>query len=58
MYEQHKSVNLLIGSFGKVKRKLTIVMIATCGYNKRYNKKATKLFDNEVFKEAYNSCNN
>ena len=57
MYEQHKSVNLLIGSFGEVKGKLIIVMIETCEYNKRY-KEITELFDNEVFKESYNSCNN
>ena len=28
-----------------------------CEYNKKY-KEITKLFDNDVFKEAYNNCNN
>ncbi len=49
-------INLLIDNFGKVKGKLIIVMII-CEYNKKY-KEITKLFDNDVFIEAYNNCNN
>ena len=49
-------INLLIDNFGKIKGKLIIVMII-CEYNKKY-KEITKLFNNDVFKEAYNNCNN